>query len=38
MDGRTVPHYEELEKLKAEGKLREYGVSLDWREEVEMGA
>ena len=37
MDGRAVPElYEEMEKLKAEGKLRAYGVSLDWREEVEM--
>ena len=37
MDGRGAPElYEEMEKLKAEGKIREYGVSLDWREEVEM--
>jgi aryl-alcohol dehydrogenase-like predicted oxidoreductase len=37
MDGRAAPElYEELEKLKAEGKIREYGISLDWREEVEM--
>lgn len=36
MDGRTASQYEELEKLKAEGKLREYGVSLDWQVEVEM--
>jgi aryl-alcohol dehydrogenase-like predicted oxidoreductase len=36
MDGRVASQYEELEKLKAEGKLREYGVSLDWREEVEL--
>jgi aryl-alcohol dehydrogenase-like predicted oxidoreductase len=36
MDGRIASQYEELEKLKAEGKLRAYGVSLDWREEVEM--
>ncbi|HZM23024.1 MAG TPA: aldo/keto reductase [Anaerolineales bacterium] len=37
MDGRVAPElYEELEKLKIEGKIREYGVSLDWREEVEM--
>lgn len=36
MDGRVAPElYEEMEKLKAEGKIREYGVSLDWREEVE---
>lgn len=36
MDGRTAPQYEELERLKAEGKIREYGVSLDWREELEL--
>ncbi len=35
MDGRNVPHYEELERLKAEGLIREYGVSLDWRAELE---
>jgi aryl-alcohol dehydrogenase-like predicted oxidoreductase len=36
MDGRISSQYEEFEKLKAEGKIRAYGVSLDWREEVEM--
>ena len=37
MDGRAAPElYEELEKLKSEGKIREYGVSLDWREEVDL--
>lgn len=36
MDGRVASQYEEFEKLKAEGKIREYGVSLDWREEVEI--
>jgi aryl-alcohol dehydrogenase-like predicted oxidoreductase len=36
MDGRAASQYEELEKLKAEGKLCEYGVSLDWREEVDL--
>src|SRR6266498_3304728 len=36
MDGRVATQYEEFEKLKAEGKIREYGVSLDWREEVDM--
>src|SRR5215216_6180156 len=37
MDGGVAPElYEEMEKLKAEGKIREYGVSLDWREEVDM--
>ena len=35
MDGRVASQYEEFEKLKAEGKIREYGVSLDWREELE---
>ncbi|HVF24420.1 MAG TPA: aldo/keto reductase, partial [Anaerolineales bacterium] len=37
MDGGVAADlYEELEKLKGEGLIREYGVSLDWREEVEM--
>ena len=36
MDGRVSDQYQELEKLKAEGKIREYGVSLDWEEELEM--
>lgn len=36
MDGRIASQYEEFEKLKAEGKIREYGVSLDWREELEL--
>ena len=37
IDGRVAPElYEELEKLKTEGKLREFGISLDWREEVEL--
>ena len=37
MDGSVAPElYEELENLKTEGKIREYGISLDWREEVEM--
>lgn len=36
MDGRSADQYEELERLKAEGKLREYGVSLDWQVELEM--
>jgi aryl-alcohol dehydrogenase-like predicted oxidoreductase len=37
MDGRVAPElYEEMEKLKTEGKIREYGVSLDWREEVDI--
>jgi aryl-alcohol dehydrogenase-like predicted oxidoreductase len=36
MDGRIADQYEELERLKAEGKLREYGVSLDWQVELEM--
>jgi aryl-alcohol dehydrogenase-like predicted oxidoreductase len=38
MDGRVALQFEELEKLKAEGKVRVYGVSLDWREEVELVA
>jgi aryl-alcohol dehydrogenase-like predicted oxidoreductase len=36
MDGRIAPHYEELEKLKAEGLIRAYGVSLDSRRELEL--
>lgn len=36
MDGRVNSQYEEFEKLKAEGKIRAYGVSLDWREEVDL--
>ncbi len=36
MDGNVSAElYEELEKLKTEGKVREYGVSLDWRIELE---
>jgi aryl-alcohol dehydrogenase-like predicted oxidoreductase len=36
MDGNTSAElYSELEKLKTEGKIREYGVSLDWRVELE---
>ena len=36
MDGRVAGHYEEFEKLKAEGVIRAYGVSLDWRAELEL--
>jgi aryl-alcohol dehydrogenase-like predicted oxidoreductase len=36
MDGRVASQYEEFENLKAEGKIRAYGVSLDWREEAEV--
>ena len=36
MDGRIASQYEEFEKLKAGGIIREYGVSLDWREELEL--
>jgi len=35
MDGTQAPHYEELERLKSEGKLRVYGVSLDSRADLE---
>lgn len=36
MDGNVSAElYGELEKLKIEGKIREYGVSLDWRVELE---
>jgi aryl-alcohol dehydrogenase-like predicted oxidoreductase len=36
MDGRISAQYEEFEKLKAQGIIRAYGVSLDWREELEL--
>lgn len=36
MDGRVATQYAELEQLKQEGKIRAYGVSLDWCEEMEM--
>jgi aryl-alcohol dehydrogenase-like predicted oxidoreductase len=36
MDGKASSQYEEFEQLKAEGKIRAYGVSLDWREEVDL--
>lgn len=36
MDGKVASQYGEFERLKREGKIREYGVSLDWREEVEL--
>lgn len=35
MDGRSATQYAELERLKQEGKIREYGVSLDWKIELE---
>lgn len=36
MDGNVSAElYAELEQLKTEGKIREYGVSLDWRVELE---
>lgn len=34
MDGTRVPHYEIMEQLKTEGLIREYGVSLDWCDEL----
>ncbi len=36
MDGSHAPQYQELERLKVIGKIREYGVSLDWRRELEL--
>src|SRR6266508_1889123 len=36
MDGRVSSQYEEFEKRKAEGMIREYGISLDWKEEIEL--
>jgi aryl-alcohol dehydrogenase-like predicted oxidoreductase len=35
LDGAHAPQYEELERLKAEGKLRAYGVSLDHGHELD---
>jgi aryl-alcohol dehydrogenase-like predicted oxidoreductase len=36
MDGRVAPElYEEMERLETEGKVRAYGVSLDWRVELD---
>jgi len=35
MDGKKASQFAELEKLKGEGKLRAYGVSLDWQVELE---
>ena len=36
LDGTRAPQYEELERLKTEGKLRVYGVSLDHGYELDM--
>ncbi len=36
MDGTIAGQYEEMERLKSEGKIRAYGISLDWRVELEM--
>jgi aryl-alcohol dehydrogenase-like predicted oxidoreductase len=36
LDGTRAPQYEELERLKTEGKLRAYGVSLDHGRELDM--
>jgi aryl-alcohol dehydrogenase-like predicted oxidoreductase len=35
LDGSQTPHYAELEKLKSEGKLRVYGVSLGESSQIE---
>lgn len=35
MDGNHALHYEELERLKAEGMLRAYGVSADYSRDLE---
>jgi aryl-alcohol dehydrogenase-like predicted oxidoreductase len=35
MNGSDSPLFAALEKLKASGKIRVYGVSLDWREELQ---
>ncbi|GAC1395414.1 MAG: aldo/keto reductase [Chloroflexota bacterium] len=34
MDGAAAPHYEELERLKAAGLVRAYGVSVDSRQDL----
>jgi aryl-alcohol dehydrogenase-like predicted oxidoreductase len=36
MDGRLASQYEELERLRQEGLIRHFGVSLDWRDELEL--
>jgi len=36
LDGNKNDHYEILEKLKAEGKIRGYGASLDTYQEIEL--
>jgi aryl-alcohol dehydrogenase-like predicted oxidoreductase len=36
MDGRVADQYAEMEKLKQEGKIRAYGISLDWQVELEL--
>ncbi len=36
MDGRVADQYAEMESLKQEGKIRAYGVSLDWQVELEL--
>ncbi|KAB8145902.1 aldo/keto reductase [Chloroflexia bacterium SDU3-3] len=39
MNGERHPQiYEELERLRAEGRIREYGISLDWSAELETMA
>jgi aryl-alcohol dehydrogenase-like predicted oxidoreductase len=36
MDGRKANQYAELDRLKAEGKIRAYGISLDTRADLEL--
>jgi aryl-alcohol dehydrogenase-like predicted oxidoreductase len=36
MDGRSADQYAELEKLKQEGKIQAYGISLDWKADLEL--
>jgi len=36
LDGNRTPLYAELERLKNEGLLRAYGVSLDWAKDLEQ--
>ena len=35
LDGRESPHFEVLEQLRREGKLRAYGASVDWPGEID---
>lgn len=36
MDGNNTDLYDALQRAQSAGRIREYGVSLDWKEEVDM--